>query len=147
MTLSSISRKHGFQVVARVMLERPNYFQKLVDLDCDPDDLGTVALNSVTRSVDVSGSVYLGGNDLTRLPFQFGTVGGDFWCSHNLLTSLKGCPEKVGGDFECYYNRLTNLDGCPKEVGGGFDCSQNRLVSLEGPLKRSARISVAPSMT
>jgi hypothetical protein len=130
MTLSSISRRHGFQVVSRVMLERPDYFQKLVDLGCDPDDLGTVTWNSVTRSADVSGSVNLYNKGLTRLPFQFGKVGGSFYCSDNRLTSLDGCPKKVGGDFDCDHNRLTSLDGAPKEVGGDFVCSADDLTDV-----------------
>jgi hypothetical protein len=117
----------------RVMLERPrDYKQELVDLGCDPDDIGTVTWNSVTRSVDVSGSVYLGDKGLTRLPFQFGKIGGSFWCSDNRLTSLEGAPEKVGGSFGCSNNQLTSLEGGPKEVGGFFYCSYNRLTSLDG---------------
>jgi hypothetical protein len=133
MTLSSISRKHGFQVVSRVMLERPrDYKQELVDLGCDPYDLGTVTWNSATHAVDVSGSVDLDGKGLTRLPFQFGKVGGYFWCSHNRLTSLEGCPKEVGKDFWCYHNQLTSLDGAPEKVGGNFGCHSNQLTSLEG---------------
>jgi hypothetical protein len=133
MTLSSISHKHGFQVVARVMLERPrDYKQELVELGCKPDDLGTVTWNHVTHAVDVSGSVHLHSKDFTRLPFQFGKVGGDFWCDHNQLTNLEGAPKEVGMSFYCSNNRLTNLDGAPEKVGGGFDCSYNRLTSLEG---------------
>jgi hypothetical protein len=116
----------------RVMLERPNYFQKLVDLGCDPDILGTVAWSPTTRSVNVSGSVYLGDKGLTKLPFQFGNVGGDFWCSFNRLTSLEGCPREVGGSFRCSNNQLTSLKGCPKEVGRGFSCYDNKLTSLDG---------------
>jgi hypothetical protein len=117
----------------RVMLERPrDYKLDLIDLGCYPDDLGTVTWNSVTRSVDVSRSVYLHNKGLTRLPFQFGKVGGYFVCAYNRLTSLEGCPKEVGGNFVCAYNRLTSLEGCPKEVGGNFDCSHNWLTSLEG---------------
>jgi hypothetical protein len=119
----------------RVMLERPNYFQKLVDLGCDPDDLGTVAWNSVTRAVDVSGSVYLDDKGLTRLPFQFGKIGKNFYCSRNQLTSLEGAPKEVGGSFGCTGNRLTSLDGCPEKVGGDLWCSHNRLTSLNGAPK------------
>jgi hypothetical protein len=93
--ISSISHKHGFQVVARVMLERQrDYKQELVDLGCKPDYLGTVTWNSTTRSVDVSGSVHLHSKDFTRLPFQFGKVGRSFICSHNRFTSLEGGPER-----------------------------------------------------
>ncbi|MCQ2966842.1 MAG: hypothetical protein MJ250_08945 [Alphaproteobacteria bacterium] len=50
---------------------------------------------------------------------------GDFNCSHNQLTSLKGCPEKIGGEFDCSQNQLTSLEGCPKKVEGKFSCSGN----------------------
>jgi hypothetical protein len=117
----------------RVMLERPrDYKLDLVDLGCNPDVLGTVTWNSVTRSVDASGSVHLYNKGLTRLPFKFGKVGGNFECSYNRLTSLEGCPEKVGGHFWCTGNQLTSLRCCPKEVGGDFECSYNQLTSLEG---------------
>jgi hypothetical protein len=154
MTLSSISRRHGFQVISRVMLERPrDYKQELVDLGCNPDVLGAVTWNHMTHSVDVSGSVHLNDKGLTVLPFQFGKVGrsfdcsdnqltslegaprevgGDFWCSDNQLTSLEGCPEKVGGNFWCPHNQLTSLDGAPEKVGRSFGCFDNRLTSLEG---------------
>ena len=130
MTLSSISRRHGFSVVGRVRLERPDYLQIWVDLGCDPDGLGTVTWNSVTRAVDVSGSVYLAGRGLTRFPFQFGRVGRNFWCERNWLTSLDGCPRTVGGGFWCSGNRLTSLDGCPREVGESFGCSTDGLVDV-----------------
>jgi hypothetical protein len=143
MTLSSISRKHGFQVVSRVMLERPrDYKQELVELGCDPDDLGTVTWNSATRSVDVSGSVDLNDKDLTRLPFQFGKVGRSFVCSNSQLTSLEGAPKEVGGNFGCSYNRLMNLDDAPEKVGGNFGCSHNRLTSLEGAPKEVGGVFV-----
>ena len=105
----------------RVMLERPrDYLQILVDLGCHPAVLSTVIWNPATRAVDVSSSVYLRNKDLTKLPFQFGTVGGSFGCAYNRLTNLDGAPRTVGGDFGCSRNRLTSLDGAPREVGGRF---------------------------
>ena len=118
------------------MLERPrDYKQELLDLGCDPNDLGTVTWNPATRAVDVSGFVNLAGKGLTKLPFQFGRVGWGFYCSRNRLTSLDGCPREVGGSFRCSDNRLTSLQGAPREVGGGFWCSRNRLTSLDGAPK------------
>jgi hypothetical protein len=114
------------------MLERRDYFQELVDLGCDPEDLGTVTYDLITHRVDVSRSVYLNEQDLTRLPFAFGKVGGDFWCDRNRLTSLEGAPREVGGDFWCDHNRLTSLEGAPTKVGGDFYCFDNQLNSLEG---------------
>ena len=63
---------------------------------------------------------------------NFGKVTGDFNCSYNQLTSLKGAPQEVGGNFICYSNRLTSLKGAPQIVGGGFYCSNPQLTSLEG---------------
>ena len=63
---------------------------------------------------------------------NFGKVTGDFNCSYNNLTSLKGAPQNVGGSFRCYNNQLTSLEGAPQKVGGGFNCHANKLISLEG---------------
>jgi hypothetical protein len=144
-TLQSISHKHGFQVVSRVMLERPrDYKQDLVDLGCNPDVLSTVTWNSATHAVDVSGSVNLYSKDLTRLPFQFGKVGGYFWCSNNRLTSLDEAPKEVGDNFHCSDNQLTSLDGALRRsavVSGALTTGSRALM---GPLKRSVSISGAP---
>ena len=61
------------------------------------------------------------------------TIEGDFDCSHNNLTSLKGAPQTIEGDFNCTYNNLTSLEGAPQTVEGSFYCSSNNnLTSLEG---------------
>ena len=80
----------------------------------------------------VGGNFYCGYNNLTSLEGASEKVGGYFYCAWNKLTSLKGAPEKVGGDFNCYNNELTSLKGAPKEVGGDFYCSFNELTSLKG---------------
>lgn len=82
-------------------------------------------------TVDVKGNVDLMGEELTEIPIQFGKVEGDFLCSHNNLTSLKGCPKEVGGEFNCSKNKLTSLEGGPEKVSGDFYCSKNILNSLE----------------
>ena len=117
----------------RVMLERPDYLQILVDLGCDPDVLGTVTWNPVTHSVDVSGSVYLSGKGLTKLPFQFGTVGGGFGCSRNRLTSLDGAPREVGGDFGCPTNGLV-------DVSALRGCKIKGEICLDGPEADQTRV-------
>jgi hypothetical protein len=38
---------------------------------------------------------------------------------------LEGAPSSVGRDFYCSENRLTSLDGVPKTVGGDFLCFNN----------------------
>jgi hypothetical protein len=60
-------------------------------------------------------------------------VGGNFYCSNNVLTSLVGGPERVGGNYDCRNNKLTSLVGCASHVGGELDCSSNKyLTSFEG---------------
>ena len=86
-------------------------------------------------SIDVEGNVSLSEKNLDKLLLMFKNVGGDFDCSDNQLTTLKGSPESVGGDFYCSDNQLTTLEGSPKSVGGGFYCSNNKLTSLEGSPK------------
>ena len=55
--------------------------------------------------VDVKGSLMVKNKDITSLTngvFEFGSVGGDFFCSYcTKLTSLEGAPQKVGGHFCC----------------------------------------------
>ena len=50
----------------------------------------------------------------------------DFYCDHNQLTSLEGCPETVGKGFSCSYNKLISLEGCPVFIGGNFWCGNNK---------------------
>jgi hypothetical protein len=104
-------------------------------------------------SITVNEEVDLWSIGLTKLPFNFKEVKGDFSCSSNKITSLQGAPQNtegnfdcsasylvslegapqtVGGDFACYGNELTSLKGAPKKVGGIFDCSVNEIATLEG---------------
>lgn len=56
------------------------------------------------------------------------TIGGDFVCSDNKLTSLKGCPLSVGGSFYCCENQLTSLvELLTIEIGGQIYASNNPL--------------------
>jgi len=83
-------------------------------------------------SIDVNGNVDLSFNDLTKLPFKFRNVSGDFYCNNNNLTSLEGSPKTVGCGFYCSANNLESLEGSPKTVGGDFYCVSNNLTSLVG---------------
>ena len=83
-------------------------------------------------TVDVDGDVRLSHLRLTKLPFKFGSVTGNFYCSGNQLTSLQGAPSSVTGDFDCSNNQLTSLQGAPRSVIGDFYCSNNQLTSLQG---------------
>jgi hypothetical protein len=80
---------------------------------------------------DVKGSVALI-KRVDKLPFKFGTVSDDFYCGHNNLTSLEGCPKQVGGFFYCGHNNLISLKGSPNWVGGNFRLGNNKLTSLKG---------------
>jgi hypothetical protein len=82
-------------------------------------------------TIDVDGDVVLYKSGLKEFPLTFNRVDGDFSCSKNKLTSLKGCPKWVGGDFDVADNSLTNLEGGPDYVGGYFSCDNNKLTSLE----------------
>ena len=80
------------------------------------------------------GDLKLSGLDLTKLPeiLKDITVGGNFNCSYNELTSLEGAPKTVGENFYCGINNLTSLEGAPKSIGISFYCGNNELTSLEG---------------
>jgi hypothetical protein len=73
------------------------------------------------------GNLNLQGLHLTKLPeiLKDITVGGNFNCFNNNLTSLENCPKTVSGVFGCSYNKLTSLTGAPKTVGRDFYCGNN----------------------
>ena len=99
----------------------------------DKNGIKNYTINS-KGEIDVDGRVVLTNNHLSEFPkyIQFNVVKRDFYCRHNELVSLRGCPREVGGKFDCSYNKLTTLEGSPEKVGGSFDCSFNNLISLEG---------------
>jgi len=80
----------------------------------------------------VEGNFNCSDNKLTTLKGGPEKVEGDFYCSSNNLTTLEGSPEKVEGDFYCSSNNLTTLEGSPEKVEGDFSCSDNKLTSLKG---------------
>ena len=86
-------------------------------------------------SIDVNDNVWLNSKGLTELPLVFNKVNGDFNCSGNQLTTLKGCPRWVGGYFYCDFNDLTSLEFSPEYVGGSFGCTDNDLTDLVGSPK------------
>jgi hypothetical protein len=88
--------------------------------------------------LDISGDFDCSNNNLTSLKGAPKSVGGHFNCANNNITSLEGAPKSVRGHFNCNYNHLTSLEGSPKwSIGGSFDCSNNKLTSLEGSPKWS----------
>lgn len=83
-------------------------------------------------SILVPGDLDISCKNLSALPdLTAVTVGDDFSCSKNQLTSLKGAPRAVGGIFDCSDNQLTSLEGSPGSFRI-FNCSHNRLTSLQG---------------
>ena len=79
------------------------------------------------------GNLNLQGLHLTKLPeiLKDITVGGNFNCFNNKLTSLENCPKTVDGTFACSYNNLTSLTGAPKSVGRDFYCGFNEIKFTE----------------
>lgn len=82
-------------------------------------------------TVDVNANVALAAKGLTHFPIQFGVIKGDFYCSHNQLVSLKGCP-KIVESFTCNDNQLTSLEFSPEMVNDSMDCFNNQLTTLMG---------------
>jgi hypothetical protein len=87
-------------------------------------------------AVDVERYVDISNMSLKEIPIQFGCVRGDFYCSYNVLTTIKGAPVKVDGNFSCDNSYLKTLRGGPLEVGEEFSCYNNNLtILLGGPVK------------
>lgn len=67
------------------------------------------------------------------LPFQFGTIIGDFNCGSTNLVTLQNSPIEVTGHFTCSYSDIENFIGAPKIVGKNFTATGlSELTSLEG---------------
>ena len=93
--------------------------------DLDLSDLNLTKLPEILKNISVGRDFFCGTNNLTSLENCPKTVGGSFYCGHNKLTSLDGATEYVGGSFYCSFNNLTSLTGAPKFVGGVFSCGFN----------------------
>ncbi len=98
-------------------------------------DLKLTVLPEILKDITVGGNFFCFNNNLTSLENCPKTVDGTFDCSRNKLTSLINAPKYVDGTFYCHYNNLTSLDGAPETVGGSFYCSFNNLKSLNGAPK------------
>ena len=73
------------------------------------------------------GDLSLSNMNLIELPaiLKNVTVGRNFFCSNNKLTSLINSPSIVVGGFYCGSNQLISLKGAPKTVGDNFFCGLN----------------------
>ena len=88
-------------------------------------------LPAILKDITVGGNFYCGHNKLTSLEGAPKTVGENFYCNNNLLTSLQCAHITVGGDFYCSFNKLTSLVGAPKSVGEDFICHSNNVKFTE----------------
>jgi hypothetical protein len=85
--------------------------------------------------VEIEGGFYCTGNLLTSLKNAPKIVKGAFSCDYNKLTSLVGAPETAEDDFYCDHNKLASLQGAPTIVKGSFYCNKNKLKTLKGAPK------------
>ena len=99
--------------------------------DLDLSDLNLTKLPEILKNISVGRDFFCGTNNLTSLENCPKTVGGSFYCGHNKLTSLDGATEYVGGSFYCSFNNLKSLTGAPKFVGGVFSCGFNEIKFTE----------------
>ena len=100
--------------------------------DLDLSDLNLTKLPEILKNISVGRDFFCGTNNLTSLENCPKTVGGSFYCGHNKLTSLDGATEYVGGNFYCSFNNLKSLQCAHIIVGGDFYCYDNELKSLFG---------------
>ena len=103
--------------------------------DLDLSDLNLTKLPEILKDITVGGNFYCSHNKLTSLINAPKIVTGNFTCYNNFLTSLEGAPKVVDGSFDCGYNKLTSLENSPKSVSGDFYCINNKLTSLVGAPK------------
>jgi hypothetical protein len=113
--------------------------------DLDLSGLKLTKLPEILKNVSVGRNFYCGNNNLTSLQGAPKSVSGFFGCGYNRLTTLEGAPTNVGGSFYCNNNLLTSLKGGPVEVGVDFDCSNNKLTSLAGAPKTVGKFFVCHS--
>jgi hypothetical protein len=99
--------------------------------DLDLSNLKLTVLPDMLKDITVGGNFYCGNNNLTSLEGAPKSVGASFACSNNKLTSLQCDHITVGGDFYCSFNKLTSLVGAPKSVGEDFICHSNNVKFTE----------------
>jgi len=99
--------------------------------DLDLSNLKLTVLPDILKDITVGGNFYCGNNNLTSLEGAPKSVGASFACSNNKLTSLQCAHITVGGDFYCSFNKLTSLVGAPKSVGEDFICHSNNVKFTE----------------
>ena len=98
-----------------------------IESKCKRYDIKNYTVND-DGTIDVAEDIYISYKGLTELPLRFNKVSGNFDCSNNQLTSLKGNPRWIGGYFNCTNNRLTSLEFSPEFVGTDFYWVYNDLI-------------------
>ena len=110
----------------RIELMIKQYIRNGSKGDLDLSDLKLTVLPDILKDITVGGNFFCFNNNLTSLENCPKTVDGTFYCHYNNLTSLKGLKETViNENFYCTDNKLTSLEGAPKTVNGHFFCYQN----------------------
>ena len=99
--------------------------------DLDLSDLKLTVLPDMLKDITVGGNFYCGINKLTSLEGAPKSVGASFYCGNNELTSLQCDHITIGGNFYCSFNKLTSLVGAPKSVGEDFICHSNNVKFTE----------------
>ena len=102
---------------------------------CKKYDIINYTIND-DGSIDVNGNVNLDQYGLKRIPLDFNRVDGNFSCSDNYLTDLKGCPKFVGGYFNCRNNYLSSLENGPESVDLNYHCENQKITNLNGYPKK-----------
>ena len=105
--------------------------RKIIEGDVNLKHLHLTELFNLSK-VEVTGDFDCSRNTFSILRGSPHTVGGNYFCHDNILTSLKGGPHTVGRVFDCSNNKLTNLIGAPKTIHLSLVCDGNDLTSLEG---------------
>ena len=55
--------------------------------------------------IDIHETVDISSEELTKIPYRFCKVSGDFQCNNNKLITLEGAPHTIEGDFWCDDNQ------------------------------------------
>lgn len=98
--------------------------------DLDLSDMGLTQLPDL-HTIHVLGNFYCDHNMLTTLNNSPATVERGFFADHNRLTSLHGCTPKIPMLFSVHHNMLQTLEDGPIYTGG-YICCYNLLTSLLG---------------
>jgi len=125
--------------IIETSIEEAKLLGKKINRDFSVDlTLEMLKERDIDFHIDSDGFVHVDGDcDISYMRLRsfgkinFGTIGGYFSCSGNVLTSLSGGPRLTERQFDCSNNKLTSLAYCPRSVQGGFYCSDNLLTSLE----------------